>query len=47
MIGRNACISGESPINDRHLGIFSDATFKAAGPIASESEGNPLQGILE
>ena len=29
-IGRNACILGESPVNGRHLGIFTNATFKAA-----------------
>jgi U3 small nucleolar RNA-associated protein 10 len=36
-IGRNACLSSESPVNDRHLGIFSDATFKAASVLERES----------
>jgi U3 small nucleolar RNA-associated protein 10 len=36
-IGRNACLSSESIVNDRHLGIFSEATFKAASALQKES----------
>lgn len=39
-IGRNACLSSESTVNDRHLGIFSDATFKAASVLERRSTSN-------
>ena len=36
-IGRNACLSSEATVNDRHLGIFSDATLKAANVLERRS----------
>lgn len=36
-IGRNACLSIESTVNDRHLRIFSDAAFKAASVFERET----------